>query len=121
MLSKTSQTQGIILLNDSIDLWRNGSYFSRPKWGIYRKKTSGLKDEQVRFADFSVSELNNANADTSWGPFAGPWTRYRKNPIIRLEGKETYSIQNGPQSVIKWKDKWYMFLMTSQPMVTKLA
>lgn len=56
-----------------------------------------------------------------WGPFVGPWTRYDKNPIIKLEGKETYSIQNGPQSVIRWKDKWHMFLMTSQPMVTKLA
>jgi len=65
--------------------------------------------------------LKNAGADTSWGPLVGPWTRYKENPIIRLEGKETYSIQNGPQSVIKWKGRWYMFLMTSQPMVTKLA
>ena len=56
-----------------------------------------------------------------WGPFVGPWMRYDKNPIIKLEAKETYSIQNGPQSVIRWKDKWHMFLMTSQPMVTKLA
>jgi len=23
--------------------------------------------------------------------------------------------------VIRWKEKWYMFLKTSQPMVTKLA
>ncbi len=56
-----------------------------------------------------------------WGPFVGPWVRYEKSPIIRLEGKETYSIQNGAQSVIQWSGKWYMFLMTSQPMVTKLA
>jgi predicted GH43/DUF377 family glycosyl hydrolase len=56
-----------------------------------------------------------------WGPFAKPWKRYEKNPIIKLEDKETYSIQNGPQTVIQWKDKWYMFLMMSQPMVTKLA
>lgn len=56
-----------------------------------------------------------------WGPFVGPWKRYDKNPIIKLEDKEPYSIQNGPQTVIQWKDKWYMFLMTSQPMVTKLA
>ena len=61
------------------------------------------------------------NATGSWGPFMGPWTRYAKNPIIRLEGKETYSIQNGPQTVIEWKGRWLMFLMTSQPMVTKLA
>ena len=56
-----------------------------------------------------------------WGPFVGPWVRYEKNPIIQLEGEETYSIQNGPQSVIQWNGKWHMFLMTSQPMVTKLA
>jgi pimeloyl-ACP methyl ester carboxylesterase len=56
-----------------------------------------------------------------WGPFVGPWERHEENPIVRLEDKETYSIQNGPQSVIKWKDKWGMLLMTSQPMVTKLA
>jgi poly(3-hydroxybutyrate) depolymerase len=56
-----------------------------------------------------------------WGPFVGPWKRHEENPIIKLEGKESYSIQNGPQSVIHWKDKWHMFLMTSQPMVTKLA
>ena len=61
------------------------------------------------------------SATDTWGPFAGPWVRYDKNPIIRLEGKETYSIQNGPQSVIQWRGKWAMFLMTSQPMVTKLA
>jgi len=56
-----------------------------------------------------------------WGPFVGPWKRYEKNPIIKLEDKETYSIQNGPQTVIQWQGKWYMFLMMSQPMVTKLA
>ena len=62
-----------------------------------------------------------ANADDDWGPFVGPWKRHDHNPVIRLEGKESYSIQNGPQSVIQWKGKWHMFLMTSQPMVTKLA
>jgi len=68
-----------------------------------------------------VTALPGRAADEDWGPFVGPWKRYEKNPIIRLEGKETYSIQNGPQTVIRWKDKWVMFLMTSQPMVTKLA
>lgn len=59
--------------------------------------------------------------ERDWGPWAGPWERHENNPIIRLEGKETYSIQNGPQSVIRWNGKWHMFLMTSQPMVTKLG
>ena len=71
----------------------------------------------------AVLEKSNdhSKASDDWGPFVGPWTRYDNNPIIRLEGKETYSIQNGPQTVIRWKGKWWMFLMTSQPMVTKLA
>lgn len=69
----------------------------------------------------SAKTISKVEATDSWGPFVGPWVRYDKNPIIKLEGKETYSIQNGPQSVIRWKDKWHMFLMTSQPMVTKLA
>lgn len=56
-----------------------------------------------------------------WGPLVGPWIRYEQNPIITLEGEETYSIQNGPQSVVRWKGQWLMFLQTSQPMVTKLA
>ena len=64
---------------------------------------------------------NRRELRKEWGPLVGPWTRHAKNPIIRLEGKETYSIQNGPQTVIQWKGKWYMFLQTSQPMVTKLA
>ncbi len=59
--------------------------------------------------------------EQDWGPFAGPWKGYDKNPVITLEGRETYSIQNGPQTVIAWKGRWVMFLQTSQPMVTKLA
>ena len=41
-----------------IDMWRTGdSQVNRGKWGVYRSKTgTGLKDEQVRFADFCVSE-----------------------------------------------------------------
>ena len=35
--------------------------FIRPKWGIYRslKKSSELRDEAVRFADFAIKEGNN--------------------------------------------------------------
>ena len=78
--------------------------------------SSQTQERQGKFAQDKQSDLRR-----DWGPFAGPWVRHDKNPVIRLEGEETYSIQNGPQSVIQWQDKWYMFLMTSQPMVTKLA
>lgn len=42
----------------NIDLWRIGTTFVRPKWGIYRSlnNTSYLRDEQVRFADFCIAE-----------------------------------------------------------------
>lgn len=42
----------------SLDLWREGSTFIRPKYGIYRSisKPEYLRDEQVLFADFSLTE-----------------------------------------------------------------
>lgn len=40
--------------NDTLALWRTGSTFMRPKYGIYRSLVSSsyLRDESVRFADF---------------------------------------------------------------------
>ena len=54
-------SDGVLLLsytNNNIDLWRTGTTFCRPKWGIYRSlnNTSYLRDEQVRFADFCIAE-----------------------------------------------------------------
>lgn len=54
-LSKVSD--GTVLLsytNGDIDLWRTGSTFIRPKWGIYRSldDSTRLRDEKVLFADF---------------------------------------------------------------------
>lgn len=54
---------GKILLtysNTDIDLWRNGTSFCRPKWGIYRslKSPSYIRDEDVKFADFSITDVN---------------------------------------------------------------
>lgn len=42
--------------NNNIDMWRSGTTFCRPKWGIYRKLVTGMRDEQVRFADFCIAE-----------------------------------------------------------------
>jgi hypothetical protein len=44
--------------NDTLNLWREYSNFNRPKWGIYRSLNSKeyLRDESVRFADFSIAE-----------------------------------------------------------------
>lgn len=42
--------------NGSLDMWRTGASYNRPKWGVYRGKSDVLRDEQVRFADFCVTE-----------------------------------------------------------------
>ena len=57
---KNIATNEIILNynNTAIDMWQNGADFSRPKWGIYRSlnNKADLKDEIVKFADFSIEE-----------------------------------------------------------------
>ncbi len=52
---------GLALLdysNPSLDLWRTGTTFSRPKWGIYRSlnNIASLRDEQVRFDRFCLAK-----------------------------------------------------------------
>ncbi len=52
---------GVVLLTFSktgLALWREGTSFVRPKWGIYRSldEPSYLRDEDVRFADFVVEK-----------------------------------------------------------------
>lgn len=44
--------------SDTLNLWRKGTRFNRPKYGIYRSLNSKtyLRDESVRFADFSLAE-----------------------------------------------------------------
>jgi hypothetical protein len=54
-------SDGAILLswsNSNIDMWRTGATFNRPKYGIYRSLNdiNSLRDEDVRFADFYLSE-----------------------------------------------------------------
>jgi hypothetical protein len=54
-------SNGAILLswsNNNIDMWRTGADFNRPKYGIYRSLAhiAYLRDEDVRFADFYLSE-----------------------------------------------------------------
>jgi hypothetical protein len=47
--------------NTNIDMWRNGTTFIRPKWGIYRSLNSPsyLRDENVRFNDFYIVKGTN--------------------------------------------------------------
>ena len=45
--------------NTSIINWRPNATFVRPKWGIYRSllNAQDLRDEEVLFADFSITEI----------------------------------------------------------------
>jgi|KBSSwiStaDraftv2_1062776.scaffolds.fasta_scaffold03288_3 hypothetical protein len=44
--------------NSNIDMWRTGTTFCRPKWGIYRSLNSSsfLRDEQLRFDRFCIAK-----------------------------------------------------------------
>ena len=52
--------------NDNMDMWQDGSDFSRPKWGIYRslKRKEDLKDEMVLFNAFSIDEIPTLTIET---------------------------------------------------------
>jgi hypothetical protein len=63
-------SDGVTLLSVSrtgIDMWRTGASFNRPKWGIYRGLDDVLRDEQVRFADFCISESSASQCPSSVG------------------------------------------------------
>lgn len=55
--------------SDSLDLWQTDCKAMRPKWGIYRSLGENrifekeLRDENIRFADFSVEKIATANND----------------------------------------------------------
>ncbi|HVI43410.1 MAG TPA: DNRLRE domain-containing protein [Chitinophaga sp.] len=52
-------SDGVTLLSYSkngIDMWRTGASYNRPKWGVYRGKDPVLRNEQVLFNDFCISE-----------------------------------------------------------------
>ncbi|MVT10312.1 T9SS type A sorting domain-containing protein [Chitinophaga tropicalis] len=66
-------SDGVTLLtytNNNIDMWRSETTFCRPKWGIYRKLVDGMRDEQVRFADFCIAE-GNATCGSSLAEASG--------------------------------------------------
>ena len=50
-------------INSNLAMWRSGSTFMRPKWGIYRSLNSPsyLRDEFIRFDDFSMDKGSLVN------------------------------------------------------------
>jgi hypothetical protein len=73
-LTLTSLVSGAQLLSvssSSIDLWRDGTTFVRPKWGIYRSlnRAEYLRDEVVVFADFCLAKGSDTCLGAAWyGP-----------------------------------------------------
>jgi len=62
-------SDGTVLLsysNSNIATIRPDNTFIRPKWGIYRSlnDVANLRDEAVRFSDFSIEEVSNLNVNS---------------------------------------------------------
>lgn len=59
-----SNTQLLHLVNNALDMWREGTEFNRPKWGIYRSldNKQDLKAETLLYDDFCIGEM----ANTCW-------------------------------------------------------
>ena len=86
-LTLTSLVDGSQLLSTSssnIDLWRTGTTFVRPKWGIYRSLNNPeyLRDEVVLFADFCLAK----GSDTC-GPAAGSRPARSRQPRLHDDRK----------------------------------
>jgi hypothetical protein len=63
-------SDGATLLSYSktgIDMWRTGAEYNRGKWGVYRGKDDVLRDEQVRFDDFCISESSAGQCPATAG------------------------------------------------------
>ena len=73
--------------SNSLDLWREGSTFNRPKYGIYRSinSLSYLRDETVLFADISLTE----------------GTSYKKP---EAPATVSISVNEHGEDVVDWKD-----------------
>jgi hypothetical protein len=87
--------------NTNIDMWQDGAAFARPKWGIYRSliNQQDLKDEIVKFADFSVEEnpsslslLDNTKKINDIVLFPNPTSNkiYLKN--VKLDDYDTIEV-----------------------------
>lgn len=94
-------TEIISFTDEQIDLWRTGASFVRPKWGIYRSLNdeASLRDEQVLFADFKVTEIG---ACPPWYEDAdGDGLGDPNSMVYACERPEGY-VQNQADRCIDW-------------------
>lgn len=74
-LTLTRVSDGLVLLsytNNSLDMWRTGASYNRGKWGVYRGKDAVLRDKQVRFNDFCITESSASLCPSSIGSNPNP-------------------------------------------------
>lgn len=102
VISKVSDSTVLFnYTNDSIVNWRTGADFVRPKWGIYRSLNNpqDLRDEQVRFNDFTVHEIGMVAIDESVPPSGISIEPNPSNSHIKLSGfsekSGTITVYNG--------------------------
>src|SRR5262249_507809 len=74
LTSLLDASQLLSVSSNDIDLWRTGTTFVRPKWGIYRSLNNAeyLRDEVVLFADFCLAKGSDPCDPTSSLPLARP-------------------------------------------------
>jgi len=83
--------------NSNINMWRDGTTFCRPKWGIYRSlnSISQLRDEQVRFADFCIAEGNaSCPSEVGGGSANQPGPALNGSSALLTEAPPAYSPVN---------------------------
>jgi hypothetical protein len=58
-LSRKRDNKNLLSYKEDLRMWKTNAKFMRPKWGLYRslKYKEQLRDETVKFADFSITEL----------------------------------------------------------------
>jgi hypothetical protein len=93
-------SDGVTLLsynNSACDMWRTGADYNRPKWGVYRSKDSTKKDEQVRFADFCISESSASSCPSSIGG-GGTTVSFEAENLAVTDSGTGHSLQSDANS-----------------------
>jgi len=103
VIKRVSDGATLLSVNKTgIDMWRTGASYNRPKWGIYRGLDDVLRDEQVRFTDFCITETAASQCPSSVGstlPSIGTGTTQAEN-LNRSNFVEELNY-NGAASVVK--------------------
>jgi hypothetical protein len=90
-------SDGATLLSYSktgIDMWRSGAEYNRGKWGVYRGKDDVLRDEQVRFDDFCISESSASQCPATAGTLSTARMAQEQDAIALNSDKSLNSYPN---------------------------